>query len=246
MTIKAFVFDAYGTLYDVQSVAALTERAFPGDGETITQIWRMKQLEYTWLRSLMGAYADFWTVTRDSLAYTLDVLGLSASEADIAKLAEAYNHLTPYPDSIAALDALADRRLAILSNGSPAMLDALVANSGLANRFEAVLSVDAAGVYKPDPRSYGLVEARLGLRPEQVVFVSSNGFDVAGAKRFGFRVARIARVSPAALHAEIAAAAPIPPRTLFKTLRMQEERLGEAPDWTIASLGELPGLVARL
>ena len=245
MTIKAFVFDAYGTLYDVQSVAALTERAFPGHGETITQIWRMKQLEYTWLRSLMGAYADFATVTRDSLAYTLHVLGLSTDETGLSTLAEAYDHLTPYPDSVAALDALAGRRLAILSNGSLAMLDALVANSGLAGRFEAVLSVDAAGVYKPDPRSYALVEARMGVKPEEVVFVSSNGFDVAGAKRFGFNVARIARVSPVALHAEIAAAAPIAPKTLFKALRMQEERLGEAADWTIASLGDLPGLIAE-
>ncbi|MDR6873873.1 2-haloacid dehalogenase [Bosea sp. BE125] len=244
MPIKAFVFDAYGTLYDVQSVAGATEAAFPGHGETITQIWRMKQLEYTWLRSAMGAYADFWTVTRDALAYTLDVLGLSASEAAITALAEAYNHLAPYPDSLAALDALAGKRLAILSNGSPAMLDALVRNSGLANRFEAVLSVDAAQVYKPDPRSYRLVEARMGVKPDEVVFVSSNGFDVAGAKHFGFKVARIARVSAAALHAEIASTDPIPPKTLFKALRMQEERLGERPDWVIGSLGELPGVIA--
>jgi 2-haloacid dehalogenase len=245
MTIEAIVFDAYGTLYDVQSVAIATEAAFPGHGETITQIWRMKQLEYTWLRSGMAAYADFWTVTRDSLAYTLGVLGLSAGDDTIEALADAYNHLTLYPDSLGALDALAGRRLAILSNGSPAMLGALVANSGLAGRFEAVLSVDAAGVYKPDPRSYRLVEAALGVRPEAVVFVSSNGFDVAGARRFGFRVARIARASPAALHAEIAAATPIAPKTLFKALRMQEERLGEAPDWTIGSLGELPAVLAR-
>ncbi|AMJ62679.1 haloacid dehalogenase type II [Bosea sp. PAMC 26642] len=246
MTIKAFVFDAYGTLYDVQSVASLTEAAFPGHGETITQIWRMKQLEYTWLRSLMNAYLDFWTVTQDSLVYALDVLGLDANKAAISALAQAYNHLVPFPDSVAALDAMADRRLAILSNGSPAMLTALLANSGLTERFEVVISVDAAGAYKPDPRSYGLVEAHLGVKPDEVVFVSSNGFDVAGAKRFGFRVARIARVSPSALHAEIGAATPIAPKTLFKALRMQEEHLGEAPDWTVASLGDLPALMAGL
>jgi 2-haloacid dehalogenase len=243
MTIKAIVFDAYGTLYDVQSVAHATEAAFPGQGETITQIWRMKQLEYTWLRSGMCAYVDFWTVTRDSLAYTLAVLGLPAEDGAIEALADAYNHLTLYPDSLGALDALAGGRLAILSNGSPAMLDALVANSAVGGHFEAVLSVDAAGVYKPDPRSYRLVEEHLGVAPAEVVFVSSNGFDVAGGKRFGFKVARIARVSPAALHAEIASVAPIPPRTLFKALRMQEERLGETPDWTIGSLGELPALL---
>lgn len=245
MPIKAFVFDAYGTLYDVQSVAMATETAFPGHGETITQIWRMKQLEYTWLRSGMDAYADFWTVTRDSLAYTLAVLGLSADGDTISSLAEAYKHLTLYPDSLSTLDALAERRLAILSNGSPAMLGALVENSGVGHRFEAVLSVDAAGVFKPNPRSYRLVEATLGVKPDEVLFVSSNGFDVAGAKRFGFKVARIARVSPQALHAEIASASPIPPKTLFKALRLQEEHLGERPDWTIASLAHLPDILER-
>ena len=246
MPIEAIVFDAYGTLYDVQSVAGATEAAFPGHGETITQIWRLKQLEYSWLRSAMGDYADFWTVTLDSLAYTLDALGLSATPATIATLAATYNALTPYPDCIAALDRLAGRRLAILSNGSPAMLDALVSRSGLAGRFEAVLSVDLASCYKPDPRCYRLVEARLGVAPDEVVFVSSNGFDVAGAKRFGFKVARIARVPPAALRAEIAGAAPMSPKTLFKALRLQEERLGWTPDWVIGSLAELPALLAEL
>ena len=246
MTIKAFVFDAYGTLYDVQSVAGATEAAFPGHGATITQIWRMKQLEYTWLRSLMGDYRDFRTVTLDSLAYTLAVLGLQAKPTVLDDLADAYDRLAPYPDSVAALDALSDRRLAILSNGSPAMLSALVRNSGLADRFEAVISVDAAGVFKPDPRSYALVEATLGVTPAEVVFVSSNGFDVAGARHFGFHVARIARVPPAALAAEIAASPVIGPPTLFKALRMQPERLGQEADWTIASLGELPALVAGL
>ncbi len=243
MSIKAFVFDAYGTLYDVQSVAAETEAAFPGHGETITQIWRMKQLEYTWLRSGMGDYCDFWQVTQDSLAYTLEVLGLPASAETIAGLAGAYNRLTLYPDSEAALTALSQHRLAILSNGSPTMLAALVAQSGLEGRFEAVLSADSARVYKPDARCYRLVGEHLGLQPEEVVFVSSNGFDVAGAKHFGFRVARIGRVSQAALKAEIESASPMPPRTMFKALRMQEEHLGHQPDWVIGSLAELPGLV---
>ena len=164
MTIKAFVFDAYGTLYDVQSVAAETEAAFPGQGETITQIWRMKQLEYTWLRSGMGDYRDFWQVTQDSLAYTLAVLGLDAAPETIAALAGAYDRLALYPDSAGALAALSAYRLAILSNGSPAMLAALVAQSGLESRFEAVLSVDSARVYKPDARCYRLVGEHLRLR----------------------------------------------------------------------------------
>ena len=193
MSIKALVFDAYGTLYDVQSVAAETEAAFPGHGEAITQIWRMKQLEYTWLRSSMGDYRDFWQVTQDSLAYTLEALGLRAAPDAIAGLAGAYNRLALYPDSAAALTALSDHRLAILSNGSPVMLASLVAQSGLEGRFEAVLSADAARIYKPDARCYRLVGEHLGLSPHEVLFVSSNGFDVAGAKHFGFKVARIAR-----------------------------------------------------
>ncbi|MFN3673529.1 MAG: haloacid dehalogenase type II [Bosea sp. (in: a-proteobacteria)] len=243
MSIKALVFDAYGTLYDVQSVAAETEAAFPGHGEAITQIWRMKQLEYTWLRSGMGDYRDFWQVTQDSLAYTLEALGLRAAPDAIAGLAGAYNRLALYPDSAAALAALSDHRLAILSNGSPVMLARLVAQSGLEGRFEAVLSADAARIYKPDARCYRLVGEHLGLSPHEVLFVSSNGFDVAGAKHFGFKVARIARVSQAALQAEVEAAKPMPPRTLFKALRLREEHLGHPPDWVIGSLAELKGLV---
>ena len=113
MTIKAVVFDAYGTLFDVQSVARVTDAAFPGHGEVITQIWRLKQLEYTWLRALMGQYADFWAVTQDSLAYTLDTLGLVATPELVAQIAEAYDALALYPEARAALDALAPLRLAI-------------------------------------------------------------------------------------------------------------------------------------
>jgi 2-haloacid dehalogenase len=244
MTIKAFVFDAYGTLYDVQSVAGVTDAAFPGHGDYITQAWRMKQLEYTWLRSLMGAYEDFWSVTRASLAYTLKTLGLEATPELFEKLADAYNNLQPYPDARAALESLAAYDRAILSNGSPAMLGALVANSGFDDLLKAVLSVDAKGVFKPDPRSYELVEDKLGVAPDEVVFVSSNGFDVAGAKAFGFRVARIERVSPAALREELAAPGTIAPRTMFKALRMQPEALGFDADWTVSSLSDLKGLIA--
>ena len=196
MTIKAIVFDAYGTLYDTQSVVKVTDVAFPGHGDFITQVWRMKQLEYTWLRSMMGQYEDFWTITRDALAYTIGLLGRQADAALFARIAEAYNNLDPYPDAKSALRSLSGYRLAILSNGSPDMLRALVHNSGLAEFLEATISVDAAKVFKPDPRAYALIEARLGLRPEEILFVSSNGFDISGAKNFGFRVARIERVTP--------------------------------------------------
>lgn len=242
MTIKAFVFDAYGTLYDVQSVAGVTDAAFPGHGDYITQVWRQKQLEYTWLRSLMGQYQDFWAMTRDSLAYTLKTLGLEATPELFERLADAYNNLKPYPDARAALEALAGYDRAILSNGSPAMLAILVRNSGFEDLMKAVLSVDGKKIFKPDPRSYEQVEQKLGVTRDEVVFVSSNGFDVAGAKAFGFKVARIERVSPAALREELNAAGVIGPKTMFKALRMQAENLGHEADWTIGSLSELKGL----
>ncbi len=139
MKIKAVVFDAYGTLYDVQSVADVTEEAFPGYGEIITQIWRIKQLEYSWLRSLMRRYQDFAVVTRDSLAYTLRCLGLQYDEETFAAIIEKYRHLDLYHDARIALDALKGRKLAILSNGSPEMLNALVKNSGLDDVLDATL-----------------------------------------------------------------------------------------------------------
>src|SRR5437764_15253476 len=117
MTIKAVVFDAYGTLYDIQSVAAITEEAFPGYGDIVTQIWRIKQLEYTWLRSLMRRYQDFSLITRDSLAYTLRCLGLESDPVAFERIIDKYLHLDLYPDAMAALAAMRDRKLAILSNG---------------------------------------------------------------------------------------------------------------------------------
>jgi len=245
MTIGAIVFDAYGTLYDVQSVASATEDAFPGHGEYITQVWRLKQLEYTWLRSLMGRYENFRAVTRDSLRYTLDTLGLQADDALLDGIVDAYNTLAPYPEAVEALSLLGQYRLAILSNGSPEMLDALVRNSGLDRYLEAVISVDARTAYKPDSRAYELIEERLGVRPEEVVFVSSNGFDVAGAKSFGFKVARIERVTPAALHAEIGGGV-IGPAAMFRALRTQTEALGFTPDAVVGSLLALPELVVSL
>src|ERR1700722_9631322 len=175
MTIRAIVFDAYGTLYDVQSVVGITESAYPGFGSFITPVWRMKQLEYTWLRSMMGRYEDFWAVTKESLAFTLELLGLEANAALFDQIAEAYNTLAPYPDAQAALQSLAGYRLAILSNGSPDMLRKLVDNSGLGQSFETILSVDGKKIYKPDPGAYRLVEEHLGIAPGEGLFVSSHG-----------------------------------------------------------------------
>jgi 2-haloacid dehalogenase len=243
MTIKAFVFDAYGTLYDVQSVSRVINAAFPDHSDYVTQVWRLKQLEYSWLRSLMGRYEDFLTVTRESLDYTLGTLCLEADEALIGRLIHAYENLSPYPEAKQALTALKDRRRAILSNGSPGMLDALVRNTGLDGYLDAVISVDTKKVFKPDPRAYELVQERLGVRPEEVVFVSSNGFDVAGARGFGFKVVRIERVSPASLRSELLSVAPIGPAAMFRALRMQAETLGLPPHAVVDSLLALPGLV---
>jgi len=244
MSIKAVVFDAYGTLYDIQSVAAVTEQAFPGHGEMITQIWRIKQLEYSWLRSLMGRYANFNSITRDSLAYSLRVLGLSADADVFDRIMDKYLALDLYPDALATLAAMTDRRLAILSNGSPAALQALVKASGLDRVLHATISVDAVKIFKPSPQAYALIQPALGVDPAEVLFVSSNPWDVCGAKAFGLKVAWIERVSPEAIAEACATSDLVPPLTMFKALRTQMDELGFAPDHRIAALSELPELVA--
>jgi 2-haloacid dehalogenase len=245
MTIKAVVFDAYGTLYDIQSVAAVTEEAFPGYGEIITQVWRIKQLEYTWLRSLMRRYQDFSTVTRDSLAYTLRCLGLTYDDAAFARIMDKYLHLDLYSDALAALAAMKDRKLAILSNGSPDMLGALVKNSGLDRVLDATISIDSRKIFKPSPDAYGLIESNLHVPPQEVLFISSNPWDACGAKAFGLNVAWIERVTPEAMAQSCAKTDLVSPLTMFKAIRTQMDELGFEPDHRIHALSELPGLVAR-
>ncbi len=245
MNVKAVVFDAYGTLYDVQSVADVTEETFPGYGEIITQVWRIKQLEYTWLRSLMGQYRDFATVTRDSLAYTLKCLGLEYDDASFARIMEKYLHLDLYPDAMLALEAMAEKKLAILSNGSPDMLNALVRNSGLRPILDAVISVDAKGIFKPSPETYSLIESTLKIPPREVLFISSNPWDACGAKSFGLNVAWIERVTPEAMALACLESETLPPSTMFKAIRTQMDELGFEPDYRIHSLAELPKLVSQ-
>ena len=244
MTIKAVVFDAYGTLYDTQSVAAVTEEAFPGYGEIITQIWRIKQLEYTWLRSLMRRYQDFSIVTQESLGYTLRVLGLKSDPAAFGRIMDKYLHLDLYPDAVAALAAMRGRKLAILSNGSPAMLSALVANSGLDRLLDATISVDAKKLFKPAPEAYTLIESTLGVPPAEVLFISSNPWDACGAKAFGLNVAWIERVTPEAMALICVETETVAPLTMFKALRTQMDELGVVPDHRIRSLQEIPKVVA--
>jgi 2-haloacid dehalogenase len=241
--LKAVVFDAYGTLFDIQSVAAITEEAFPGYGELITQIWRVKQLEYTWLRSLMQRYRDFSDITRESLAYTLRVLGLQHDSAQFERIMDKYLHLDLYPDATAALAALRDRKLAILSNGSTAMLATLVKNSGLDRVLDATISIDAAKIFKPAPEAYALIEQVLGVGPAEVLFISSNPWDACGAKAFGLKVAWIERVSAEAMALACVKSDWLAPLTLFKALRTQMDELGLDPDFRIHALSELPAQV---
>jgi 2-haloacid dehalogenase len=244
MTIKAVVFDAYGTLYDIQSVAAVTEEAFPGYGEMITQIWRIKQLEYTWLRSLMRRYQDFSVITRDSLAYTLRCLGLESDPDTFESITDKYLHLDLYPDAMTALAAMRGRKLAVLSNGSTAMVNALVANSGLDRALDASISVDSQKIFKPSPDAYRLIESTLGVPPAEVLFVSSNPWDACGAKAFGLNVAWIERVTPEAMALACVKSDVVTPLTMFKAIRSQMDELGFDPDYRIHSLSELPDLVA--
>jgi 2-haloacid dehalogenase len=213
MRPQALVFDAYGTLYDVHSVIQRCDQFWPGRGTALSQLWRAKQLEYTWQRSLMRRYAPFSQVTRDALAYACQALKLPLAPQQEDALMQQYLALAAYADVPGALAALPGRK-AILSNGSPDMLDPLVKHSGLA--FDAVLSVDALKVFKPAPEVYQLAVDRLGAPKEAIGFVSSNCWDALGAKSFGFRVYWINRT-----------AAPV-------------DRLGFQPDCLLGSLGDLP------
>jgi 2-haloacid dehalogenase len=182
---KAFVFDAYGTLFDVHSVIE-AGRAVTADPQALSTLWRQKQLEYTWLRSLMGRYEDFWAVTEAALRFALRRLGIAAAEAQVQALMDAYLSLACFPEVKAALASLKGVRLGILSNGSPRMLEAAVRSSGLTASLERVLSVDAVKTYKPSPKVYDLGPRAFELAADEMLFVSSNAWDIAGAKAFGF------------------------------------------------------------
>jgi len=184
MQLQGLLFDAYGTLFDVHSVME-AGRAVTDDPAALSTLWRQKQLEYTWLRSLMGRYEDFWAVTEAALTFACRRLGLAVSPAQRARLMEAYLTLDPFPEVRDVLPRLADRPCAILSNGAPRMLEAAVAHSAIGGHLRAVISVDEVRTFKPSPVVYALGPARLGLPRERIGFVSSNGWDVAGARAFG-------------------------------------------------------------
>lgn len=185
--VKAVVFDAYGTLFDVHSVISLCNELYPEQGPALSHLWRAKQLEYTWLLSLMNRYEDFDQVTAKALRFACRALNLPYEEIQQTQLLAAYLHLETYPEVKQALAALAGYPLAILSNGSPPMLEPLVANAGLQGTFAHVLSVDELKIYKPSPQVYRLAVNKLGLEPAAIGFVSSNSFDIVGATAFGLR-----------------------------------------------------------
>jgi 2-haloacid dehalogenase len=187
--VTAVAFDAYGTLFDVASAAAAAKDALGARWEGLSELWRAKQLQYTWLRSLMGRHADFRKVTGDALDFALEAHRI-ADPPLRDRLMALYDRLAPYPEVTAALARLraAGVKLAILSNGSPEMLASAAGNAGISGLLDAVLSVEAVGVYKPHPSVYRLAVDRLGVPKDKIGFVSSNGWDAFGAKAFGFKV----------------------------------------------------------
>ena len=218
---KACVFDAYGTLFDVHAAVARGGAALGDKADAVSALWRQKQLEYTWLRSLMPAHVDFWQVTGDALDYALESHGVDDAALK-QRLMELYRTLDAYPDVKDCLSVLrgAGKQTAILSNGAPAMLEAAVASAGIAELLDAVLSIEEVGIYKPDPRVYRLAVDRLGLgSAAEICFVSNNAWDSAAGANFGYRVARLNRFG------------------------MPRERLPGDPVAEMKSLAELPGLL---
>jgi len=195
--MKALVFDAYGTLFDVYSVASLCEQLFPGNGNALAALWRVKQLQYSLLRSMMNRYRDFWQLTEDGLVYAAHSLKLDLTPAKRTRLMDAYLTLAAFPDVKPGLEQLKAMgvRLAILSNGEPKMLASAVKSAGIANLLDAVISVDEIKTFKPSPRVYALVEPHMHVNVTETGFVSSNNWDVNGAGSAGLTAFWIQRTA---------------------------------------------------
>ena len=219
--IRACVFDAYGTLFDFGSAAAACADVLGDRTAALTALWRDKQLQYSWLRGLQGRYAPFRQVTGEALDFALESLGLAGDPALRARLMDLYDRLDPFPEVPAVLRALRARGLATatLSNGSPDMLGAACASSGLDGLLDAVISVEEVPSFKPDPRVYQLAPSRLGVAAAEILFVSANGWDAWAASAFGMRVAWCNRAGALT------------------------ERLPGAPDAEVRSLADLPALL---
>ena len=220
--VEAFAFDAYGTLFDVFSVTALCEELFPGNGSALAQIWRVKQLQYSLLCSLMGRHKDFWEVTQDGLVYGAKSLGLDLTTARRERLMEAYLTLEAFPDVRPGLEALRSQglKLAILSNGEPRMLQAAAESAGIDTLLDDIISVEEVKIFKVSPRVYQLGLERLEVDRGQLGFVSSNSWDINGAASAGLTTLWIQR------------SAAEPP-----------EELGFSADAVVNTITDLPGLV---
>ena len=193
---EIFVFDAYGTLFDVHSAAArLSEKVGP-TASRLSEVWRIKQLEYTWIYAAAGRQVTFWELTERSLDYAIEVTGTQIDDATRAALLDAYRELSPYPEVVATLTGLRDRgaKLAILSNGDPDLLERVVDRAGLAGTFDAVLSVVDAGTFKPHSAVYRLAVEAFDRPPQDIIFCSSNRWDIAGGAAFGFSCVWINRM----------------------------------------------------
>ncbi|MEE8176398.1 MAG: haloacid dehalogenase type II [Acidobacteriota bacterium] len=184
--VQAVVFDAYGTLFNPHTVVPISEEMFPGRGSELSNIWRAKQLEYTWLRGLMGQYEDFWQVTESALLYACKTLQLQCGPSTHERMMESYLKIDPYPEVRQALGNLSGYQLAILSNGTPDMLQKGVESAGLDGFLSQIISVDEAKTFKPNPRVYQLAVEKLGVEKGEIAFISSNAWDIIGATAFGF------------------------------------------------------------
>lgn len=219
--ITACVFDAYGTLFDVHAPVARVAAKIGPNADQLSRLWRQKQLEYTWLRSLMGAHVEFWQVTGDALDYALEAHAIDDA-ALREELMQLYLTLDAYPDAREALGTLKELGLmtGILSNGNPEMLKAAVDSAGIAERLDHVISIEEAGIYKPVDRVYELAVRHTGVsRRSEICFVSANTWDAQAAAHFGFQVARINRFG------------------------LMDERIPGRPAMLLESLNALPGVV---
>ena len=219
--IKACVFDAYGTLFDIHSAVGKHRPRIGEKADALSMLWRTKQLEYTWLRSLMHAHVDFWQVTQDGLDYAMETCGIDDPDLR-TDLMNAYLALDAYPDVKATLAALKQKglRTAVLSNGSPRMLQAAVESAVIGDHLDGVFSVEEVGIYKPDPRVYQLACDHLGVRAGEISFQSSNAWDAAAAAHFGMRVAWVNRFG------------------------QKRERLPKPADLELTDLASLPELIS--
>ncbi|MBK7062946.1 MAG: haloacid dehalogenase type II [Rubrivivax sp.] len=188
MKLRTVLFDAYGTLFDVYSVALLAEQLYPGHGERLALIWRDKQIDYSRVCSMSGHYQPFWDLTRAGLRYAALRLNLKLDIAAEERLMNQYRHLSAFPENQAVLVELQRRGVpcGILSNGDPAMLDVAVKSAGLGELLQPLISVDSVQRYKTDPAAYALGPQRLGLPAREILFVSSNGWDAVGATWYGY------------------------------------------------------------